>query len=239
MSKVSIVFLSCLLALSLSPGVPAQQSPATDKSRPISTERVCPVITVEELTGGAEPGLVLTFAVSIAGGKPIKPAFKWTVSGGTISEGQGTTEIKVDTAEVGAVPLTATVEVEGYELWCSRSASLTVALTACSLPPQVRLFDEYTDLSEEDEQARLDNLALQLRDEPNSQAVIFYGPPKNQEEIARERAERAKEYLMERHGIKTNRVTTAISSTEYGRPFQILTGRFYVVPPGATFEPTP
>jgi hypothetical protein len=74
-------------------------------------------------------------------------------------------------------------------------------------------FDRFGDLNCEDEMAHLDNLAIQLQQEPASKAVItFYGGtmirgrlPRRGEAAAR--AARMKPYLVNRRGIPSSRVT--------------------------------
>lgn len=70
-----------------------------------------------------------------------------------------------------------------------------------------RVFDEYGDLSFSDEQARLDNLALYLMEQPNS--VVWYyifAGTKSCAGEARRRAVRAKNYLVNKRGIQADRV---------------------------------
>lgn len=88
-----------------------------------------------------------------------------------------------------------------------------------------RKFDEFGDINCEDEYARLDNIALQLRNEPNAKIVIvFYGGrrfrgrlPKQGEAAAR--AARLKPYLVERRGIPAERVV--VISGGYREEFQV------------------
>jgi hypothetical protein len=96
---------------------------------------------------------------------------------------------------------------------------------------QLRQFDEFGDLNCEDEYARLDNLALQLQNEPNAKAVIvFYGGrrfrghlPKRSEAAAR--AARLKPYLVQRRGIPAERVE--VIDGGYKEAFQI---QLWVIP---------
>ena len=96
---------------------------------------------------------------------------------------------------------------------------------------KLRKFDEFGDINCEDEYARLDNLALQLRNEPNAKAVIvFYGGrrfrgrlPKRDE--AASRAARLKPYLVQRRGIPAERVQ--VIDGGYKEEFQI---QLWVIP---------
>lgn len=81
-----------------------------------------------------------------------------------------------------------------------------------SSPTDMRKFDDFGDINCEGEMARLDNIALQLQNEPNSKAVlVFFGGttfrgrlPRRGEAAAR--AARLKPYLVDRRGIPFNRV---------------------------------
>src|SRR5262245_14774460 len=98
-------------------------------------------------------------------------------------------------------------------------------------PDKLRQFDEFGDLNCEDEYARLDNLALQLRNEPNAKAVIiFYGGRRLRGRLAKRadaaaRAARLKPYLVERRGIPAQRVD--VIDGGYKEEFQI---QFWVIP---------
>jgi PKD-like domain len=86
----------------------------------------CPLIMIDCSPNGC-CGPKYTFAVNIQGGDPDRePSFKWSVSAGTITEGQGTSAIEVDAGGAGDKPLTVTVEIgniipEG----CDRTKSYT------------------------------------------------------------------------------------------------------------------
>src|SRR5947207_4499866 len=76
----------------------------------------------------------------------------------------------------------------------------------------LRKFDEFGDIKCEDEMARLDNIAIQLQNEPTTKAVlVFFGGttfrgkrPRRGDATAR--AARLKPYLTTRRGIPFNRV---------------------------------
>jgi len=100
-------------------------------------------------------------------------------------------------------------------------------------------FDEFGDLKCEDEMARLDNLAIQLQQEPNAKAVlIYYGGrtfrgklPRRGESVAR--AARLKPYLVNRRGIQSNRIV--VINGGYREEWIV---EVWVVPPGASM-PSP
>jgi hypothetical protein len=68
-------------------------------------------------------------------------------------------------------------------------------------------FDEYGDIPFSDEKARLDNLAIQLQNQPTFIAwYVVYGGRRSCIDEARSRAVRAKAYLIKKHGISADRV---------------------------------
>lgn len=68
-------------------------------------------------------------------------------------------------------------------------------------------FDSYSNMSVNDEKARLDNFALRLRDDPEWKGyIIVYAGQRARTGEARERAERAKNYLVEIRGIEAERI---------------------------------
>src|ERR1041384_4869319 len=108
----SIQILSVFLLLTLASAVSAQTPP-------------CGIVGIDG-PDKAEPSTPLVFKVrttSIL--HTTKPEFKWTVSAGTITMGQGTDEITVDTVGLGGQAVTATVELLGATRGCNGSASIT------------------------------------------------------------------------------------------------------------------
>jgi hypothetical protein len=101
-------------------------------------------------------------------------SFDWTVSSGTITTGQGTDRIKVFSEENGS-NVTATVTIRGSGESCVSTASKTAVAPAnigCPMPA-----DEYSEASWEDERARLDNLLVQIRNNPKAHAFIQMAVP--------------------------------------------------------------
>ncbi len=66
--------------------------------------------------------------------------------------------------------------------------------------------------------AKLDAVALRLRDNPRATVTIIGYPDRGtgarQETLARQRAENVKQYLIDRHGIDAARITTKIDMTD-------------------------
>lgn len=182
----------------------------------------CPTLSVS-CPSTVDPGQPITFTASVTGEATV--TYNWSVSSGTISSGQGTSTITVDTTGLGGQTVTATLEIGGVDPACSRTASCTTQITAP--PPPPRKFDEYGNIAFNDEKARLDNYAIQLQNEPGSQGyIIAYGSCAGE---AQARADRAKDYLVNTRGIDAGRLVTIDGGCRSD-----LTVELWVVPQGAT-----
>jgi hypothetical protein len=87
----------------------------------------CPIISVtcpDVTHGGNTP---IRIRASVTGGKPMgELSYNWTISKGTISQGQGTAAIEVTGMDLEG--LTAVVEINGFEPNCARVASCSVTI---------------------------------------------------------------------------------------------------------------
>jgi hypothetical protein len=188
---------------------------------------LCPTITVDCPTALVELGQSATITANISGGPPnMNLTYTWSVSGGTISGGQGTPSITVDTTGAGGQTITATVEVGGLAPECQRTASCSFTVNQ---PAVNRKFDEYGDIRFNDEKARLDNFAIQLQNEPGSTGVIVaYGARTGPAGQAQARADRAKDYLVNTRGIDAGRIVTIDGGCK-----ENLTVELWIQPQGA------
>ncbi|MEK6337281.1 MAG: hypothetical protein AABM67_20355 [Acidobacteriota bacterium] len=163
---------------------------------------VCPTVTAECPSQGKEGTPATVTAKFIQGTPVVTPTYNWTVSGGTITSGQGTESITIDTANTAGTTITATVEVGGVDPSCGRTASCSFPIEG--KPPMARKFDEYGNIRFNDEKARLDNFAIQLQNEPSATGyVIGYGSCEGEGQT---RANRAKDYLVNTRGIDGSRL---------------------------------
>ncbi|HVF55744.1 MAG TPA: hypothetical protein VM934_06315 [Pyrinomonadaceae bacterium] len=186
---------------------------------------VCPNVSMS-CPDVASPGSPVTFTASIGGGTPgVTPVYNWAVSAGTITAGQGSPTITVDTTGLGGQPIRATVSVEGYNLECRASCQ-----TSVPAPVQPRKTDEFGEIARDDEKARLDLFAIELQNEPGAQGyVIGYGGRRPRFGDGQRRADRARDYLVNTRGIDASRIVTLNGGfRESG------TTELWIVPPGAT-----
>ncbi len=103
--------------------------------------------------------------------------------------------------------------------------------------PPLQKFDEYGDITFNDEKARLDNYAIQLQNQPGAQGyIIAYGTCAGDGLcthksciVAQKRAERAKDYLVNTRGIDAGRIVTVDGGCRSAVDVEL-----WVVPTGAT-----
>ena len=184
----------------------------------------CPTVTVSCPTD-VDEGQPVTFTASVTGGPTGATwTYNWSVSAGTISGGQGTSTITVDTTGVTG-QVTATVSLGGADPTCTNTASCTTGIRPRPQPPVK--FDEYGNIRFNDEKARLDNYAIQLQNTPGSTGtIIVYGSCAGE---AQQRGDRAKDYLVNTRGIEAGRITVIDGGCRAD-----LTVQLWIVPQGST-----
>lgn len=171
---------------------------------------VCPNISIS-CPDTVPVGQPIRFSANVTGVTTgSTPTYYWTVSAGKIIEGQGTTSILVETDGSGGQSITATVAVQGYTIDCSSSCAIAVPLP---VPPSKR-FDEFPNISRNDEKARLDNLAIALQNDPTAMAyVIVYPSRRGGTAEAQKRMKRIVDYLVNSRGIDEHRIISLAGPT--------------------------
>ncbi len=170
----------------------------------------------------------LTFTSRANGGTPsITPVYNWTVSAGAIVEGQGTNTIKVDTTGLAGQTVRASLSMGGYgSLLCSADCGVSIPV------PKIisRKFDEFPDIQRNDEKARLDNLAIELQNDPTATAyvVVYPGRGGKRGEV-QHHSSRIVEYLVNSRGIDGHRVVTLVGGAR-----NELFVELWITPQGAT-----
>jgi hypothetical protein len=212
-------FILAVLALLASLGVGAAQ-----------TANLCQLVSVEASAKDADPGTPLIFNAKLNPKIPTaKPGFSWQISVGTITAGAGTDSITVDTAGLGGQTITATVSISGVSTLCSTSATQTVGIVNPG-PVGGCPFDEYGDISFEDEMARLDNFAVSVSTYEGATGYIFaYAGKQTYKSEAAERLLRAKDYLVSVRNIDPARIF--IIDGGYREQFSVV---LMIAPPRAT-----
>jgi hypothetical protein len=188
---------------------------------------VCPSVEVVCPTSiGIDQPLTFTSNVTGGGNPSSPPVHNWTVSAGTIIEGQGTNTIKVDTRGLAGQTIKASLSIEGYTLVCAAECAVSVPL------PKLmnRKFDEFPDISRNDEKARLDNFGIELQNDPTATAYVVVYPGKHgKRDEVQQHAGRIVEYLVNSRGLDQRRIVTLVGPTR-----DALFVELWITPQGAT-----
>ena len=168
---------------------------------------VCPAVEVTCPTtiGIDQP---MTFTSRYTGGTAgISPVYNWTVSAGTIIEGQGTDTIKVDTTGMAGQTIRASLSLGGYNLECAADCAVSIPVPKLTS----RRFDEFPDISRNDEKARLDNFGIELQNDPSAVGYIIVYPGKSGKRgEVQAHAGRIVDYLVNSRGLDQHRITTLV-----------------------------
>lgn len=191
-----LLSVAFLLAMGISDSVQAQSASS-------SYVPSCPTV-IASSPDSVDAGQEIIFTINVSGGDPnVTPTYNWTVSAGTISSGQGTSSIRVDTTGVPSA-ITATGDVGGFARDCATSSSSTTSITQSA-----RKIDEYGKIQEEDEQTRLDNYALEVGALPTDKGyIISYGGRQSVPGEAQNRLKAAKDYLVKKRGLDASKLVT-------------------------------
>jgi hypothetical protein len=157
-------------------------------------------------------GEIITFAADVTYGGTNGLKYAWIVNptGAKVISGAGTPTITVDSTGLGGQRVIATLTVTDgtSDPSCRQSAQSVAVVTAPERKVIVaREFDECIDCTFDDQKARLDNLAVELQNDPSTRAyIIAYGgrnSPMAQVEVL---MKRARDYVVEQRGIDASRL---------------------------------
>lgn len=183
----------------------------------------CPTLSVTEPASAVQPGEPLTFTANVSGGTQENITFNWAVDKGTISSGQGTPSITVDTTGLEDTTVRATVNIGGTvpECDCPKEASGTGVVAA---PPQPIPEGEFGPLSPDEVRQQLDPFFIALQNDPTSTGyIINYGPARD---VAR------RERIIRDHIRFRNAPADRIVIVNGGEEAEVRT-RLFRVPAGA------
>ena len=159
-------------------------------------------------------GEIITFAADVEYSGTSGLRYVWTVSPSRarVISGAGTPTINVDSTGLGGQRVIATLAVDdgSADPSCRQTAQSVAVVTAPERKVIVaREFDECNNCTFDDQKARLDNLTVELQNDPSTRAyIIAYGgrsSPLAQVEIL---MKRSRDYIIEQRGIDAARITT-------------------------------
>ena len=186
-------------------------------------------------------GDLITFTSDVAYGGSAPLTYTWTVSpaDARIVSGAGTATITVDSTNLGNQRVMATLVVDdgSGDAMCRQNAQAATNVVKKEMPPpECKAFDQFQSVAFDDDKARLDNLAIELQNTPDSIAyIIVYGGRTSRAGQADRLGQRTVDYLTAQRGVDGHRVV--IINGGY-RDTDFI--EIWVCPPGAkTPQPTP
>ena len=174
----------------------------------------CPFPVNVSAPGTVNEGEIITFAADVEYSGTSGLRYVWTVnpSSARVISGAGSPTINVDSTGLGGQRIIATLAVDDGS--SDPSCRQTAQSVAIVIAPErkvivAREFDECNNCTFDDQKARLDNLAIEMQNDPSTRAyIIAYGgrtSPIGQVEML---MKRARDYVVEQRGIDAARIVT-------------------------------
>jgi len=157
-------------------------------------------------------GEIITYTADIvySGTDALRYTWKVTPSSARIISGLGTPTLNVDSTGLGSQRIVATLTADdgSSDPACAQSAqavSIIAPLEKKSIVAQE--FDECNSCSLDDQKARLDNLAVELQNDPSTRAhIIAYGGRMSPLRQVEKLMSRTRDYLITKRGIDASRL---------------------------------
>jgi hypothetical protein len=205
------------------------------------TKSPCPYPVNISAPVSVNDGDLITFTSDVAysGSSPL--TYTWTVSPSEarIVSGAGTATITVDSTGLGNQRVTATLLVDdgSGEAQCRQHAQAATSVVAKIPPPvECKPFDQFPSVAFDDDKARLDNLAIELQNSPDSTAyIMIYAGRTSRAGQADKLGNRTMDYLTTQRGVDAQRIVIINGGYRESDFIEI-----WICPPGAKPpQPTP
>lgn len=195
------------------------------------TKRACPYNIVVDGPDRVLENDIITFSsrnLVTEGAIPVN--YKWTVSGGTITSGLGTSSITVDTRGMGGKVVKAYLDVtdDVYGSTCMQKNEVETGVDIQELPKPYQC-DIFEAKNRDDIKARYDNCVIRVQETPNSQlyVILYQGTEKGSPKVD-VLSKMTLDYFVKSRGVDPRNIVI----TKWGsRPR--TTVEVWVVPPGA------
>ena len=186
-------------------------------------------------------GEIITYTadVSYSGNAALRYTWKVTPSSARIISGAGTSTLNVDSTGLGGQRITATLTADdgSSDPACAQSAqAVSIIAPIKKVAIVAREFDECVNCTFDDQKARLDNLAVELQNDPSTRAhIIAYGGRKSPLGQVERLMKRARDYIVMQRGIDASRLVIVNGGFREEDSVEL-----WVVPSGAAApQPTP
>ena len=157
-------------------------------------------------------GEIITYTADVAYSGDAALRYNWKVSPSTarIISGLGSPTLTVDSTGLGGQRIIATLTADdgSSDPTCAQTAQAVSIIAAVEKRVIVaQEFDECNSCSNDDQKARLDNLAVELQNDPSTRAYIFaYGGQLSPLGQVEKLMSRARDYLITQRGIDASRL---------------------------------
>jgi hypothetical protein len=181
-------------------------------SPPPTPKSPCPFPLNVSAPTQVNEGEIITYTGDVAYSGTAGLTYTWTISpaNAQITGGAGTATINVDSTGLAGQRITATLVVDNGS---GDSSCRQTTQASTNVPPLERRvivgreFDTCCSCSYDDQKARLDNLAVELQNDPTTTAHIFaYGGRTSPIGQAERLLTRARDYLITERGIDASRI---------------------------------
>jgi hypothetical protein len=186
-------------------------------------------------------GEIITYTADVTYSGDAAVKYTWVVSPSSarIISGLGTSTLNVDSTGLGGQRIIATLTADdgSSDPACAQSAqAVSIIAPIKKVAIVAREFDECDNCTFDDQKARLDNLAVELQNDPSTRAyVIAYGGRMSPVGQVEKLMSRARDYLVTQRGIDASRLVVVNGGFREDDSVEL-----WVVPSGASApQPTP
>lgn len=206
---------------------------------PVVATSACPFPVNISAPTQVTDGTIVSYSADVTYGGKKNLLYTWTVSpaAAKVLTGAGSPTIEIDTTGLAGQRVTATLVVDdgSGDVGCRQIAQATSYIPPVERRERISsLFDVCCDCASDDQKARMDNLAIQLQNDPSvTTYLIAYTAQKSHQAHATSLLTRSKDYLITNRGIDSSRIVTLNGGTRDQECLEL-----WLVPSGAT-PPTP
>ena len=204
------------------------------KPLPPAPKSPCPFPVNVSAPQNVAEGEIITFAADTNYSGTASLKYNWVLSPATarIMSGAGTPTITVDSTGLGGQRVIATLAVDNGspDPACAQTAQAVAVVAAVEKKVLVaREFDECNNCTFDDQKARLDNLAVELQNDPSAHAhIIVYGGKTSPIGQVDRLMTCARDYLVNERGIDSSRIVVVNGGFRESDTVEL-----WVVPTGA------
>jgi hypothetical protein len=172
----------------------------------------CPFPVSISAPGQVTDGEIITYTADVAysGNSALRYTWKVTPSSARVISGLGTPTLNVDSTGLGGQRITTTLTADdgSSDPSCAQSAqAVSIIAPIKKVAIVAREFDECVNCMFDDQKARLDNLAVELQNDPSTRAyIIAYGGRMSPVGQVEKLMSRARDYIVTQRGIDASRL---------------------------------